>query len=289
LIAVLGVTASGKSALAEALADHLGAVLINGDAFQVYRGMDIGTAKPTDKSRYRLLDLKEPSEGFGVGEWVTLAANEANLAYEAGQDAIVVGGTGLYIRALFEEYRDLKSGPDPEFRASISRRLETEGLAALVAELKSLDPDSRIDVANPARVKRALERLATPSEPLDFKLPPFDRIKLGIDAPTIETDIRIEERVDRMLAGGWVDEVAKLRKNGFGPGDPGFRAIGYSELWQLIAQNGSLPDARESIVRETRRYAKRQRTWMRREPHLKTIGWGDVGELSRRALTELNT
>ena len=135
LIAVMGPTASGKTGLAEALADELDATLINADAFQIYRGMDIGTAKPKAKSRYALLDIKNPNEGYGVGEWAQSAQAIVQDAWIAAKSVIVVGGTGLYIRALFEEYDGLHPAPDPVLRSELELREQTEGLPALYAEL----------------------------------------------------------------------------------------------------------------------------------------------------------
>src|SRR5271165_7127776 len=129
LIAVMGPTASGKTDVAEAIADALDAQLINADAFQVYRGMDIGTAKPRAKGRYRLLDLKAPNEGFGVGEFVQLAQTELNTLFQERRSAVVVGGTGLYIRALFEQYSELAASPEPALRAALMEREYRDGLA----------------------------------------------------------------------------------------------------------------------------------------------------------------
>src|SRR5689334_3511641 len=128
----MGPTGSGKTEVAEAIAERLGAQLINADAFQVYRGMDIGTAKPTEKHRYRLLDLKQPNAGFGVGEFVQLASEELRELHHEGRDAVVVGGTGLYIRALFEGYAEMVSPPDPNLRSELMARERTKGLATLV-------------------------------------------------------------------------------------------------------------------------------------------------------------
>ena len=157
LVALMGPTASGKSDLAEALADRIDARLINADAFQVYRGMDIGTGKPSQKERYLLLDLVSPSEQFGLGEWLRLAVAALEEIFKQGRNAIVVGGTGLYIRALMEEYADVAAAPDPSLRASLMKRPIEE----LRQELRSRAPNvfESTDIANPLRVRRALEKL----------------------------------------------------------------------------------------------------------------------------------
>lgn len=285
LIAVMGPTASGKSALAEALAVHVDAVLVNADAFQVYRGLDIGTAKPADRHRYRLLDLKNPNESFGVGEWLALASAEVASAWERRQSVVVVGGTGLYIRALFESYADLAPPPDPELRAHLERRQAAEGLPALAEELTKRAPEvaARTDLKNPARVRRALERLEAPVSRLEVSLPPFRRLKLGLSCEPHELNVRIAARVHHMVQNGWVQEVERLQQAGYLPEHPGMRAIGYRSLWRTLTGEQSLTVATDQTVLETVRYAKRQRTWLRTEPNLLFLE-ADASDLVDQAL-----
>lgn len=267
----MGPTASGKTGLAEALADRLGAVLLNADAFQIYRGLDIGTAKPEDKSRYRLLDLREPNETFGVGEWVQLAQRELEDAYQSHKDVVMVGGTGLYIRALMEQYDSMQGPPDPGLRAELNARLEQEGLPSLVDELKLLNPAAyeTVDRANPARVIRAIERARTPPVQVKIQIPAFQRLKFAIDVPSTTLQGRIENRVRQMVQNGWSLEIEGLRKKGFLPTDPGLRAIGYRSMWRaFVVGDMTIEEAIEATALETRRYAKRQRTWLRSEPNL---------------------
>lgn len=270
LVAVMGQTASGKTGLAEAFADRMDAALINADAFQAYRGMDIGTAKPEAKERYRLLDIKRPDEPYGVGEFCLRAAEELNALYAEGRSAIVVGGTGQYVRALFEEYRDLMPEPDPELRARLTGRLEAEGLAVLAEELKACAPEiaASIDLQNPARVTRALERFQDVRKPLSFQIPYQKRIRLPVIAEKAEVEDRIARRVGVMMHNGWVEEVRRLLDEGFGPGDPGFKAIGYRTVAALIDEDLATEEAERAIIQETIAYAKRQRTWLRSEPGL---------------------
>lgn len=265
LIAVMGPTASGKTEYAEALADRLDAVLVNGDAFQVYRGMDIGTAKPTNRARYKLLDIKNPDESFGVGEWVSLAHSELAKAFESGRNVIVAGGAGLYIRALFDEYSDLKPSPSPELRAALMERERTEGLASLVTELRRRAPEVIVDEANPVRVRRALERLDTPASLNPRPLPPFKKEKHLLEVASEVLGQRIEHRVRQMIDIGWLDEVAKLRSEGYSAASPGFRAIGYRELLGVVTSDIPLDSAILNVIRATNQYAKRQRTWLRAE------------------------
>ena len=288
----MGPTASGKTALAERLADRLDAVLINADAFQAYEGMDVGTAKPSDRERYRLLDIKRPDETYGAGEFCILAARELEIVYAQGRSAVVVGGTGQYVRALFEEYRDLMPEPDPLLRARYARRLAEEGVAKLALELVERSPDlaAKVELKNPLRVTRALERLDDGRGPLDFKVPYARKVKLALDVPKAHSESRIVQRTAEMMHNGWVDEVRRLCDSGFGPGDPGFRALGYRTVARVIDGDLATENAEREIVQETVAYAKRQRTWLRSEPRLHPIAMEGSGavqeawELIHRAL-----
>jgi tRNA dimethylallyltransferase len=267
----MGPTASGKTELAEALADRLDAQLINADAFQVYRGLDIGTAKPANRDRYALIDIKNPDESYGLGEFVLNVQERLKALHASNRSVILVGGTGLYIRAVFEQYANLAPAPDPELREELS----TQPLEALVVRLQRVDPASaaRIDLRNPARVQRALERALVPAPALSVVFPPFRRLKLACVPPQAELAGRIENRVDAMMQNGWVDEVAQLCASGYRPEDPGLRALGYRTLWRHLEGEVDLGEARATTIAETRRYAKRQRTWLRSEPNLVELDW----------------
>jgi tRNA dimethylallyltransferase len=283
LIAVMGPTGSGKTPLAEAFATELDAQLINSDAFQVYRKLDIGTAKPVNKHRYKLLDVIEPNEPFGLGEWLRLAETEITRLYEKRQNVILVGGTGLYVRALFEQYSGMSGQPDPELR----RQLNETPIEQLRERLQTESPElaAATDMANPVRVRRALERLETP--PLKtITLPPFRKIKLALDVSIEELDQRLSRRIGEMLHNGWIREIEGLRQEGFRQDDPGFRAIGYRTLWDYLDRKISLAEATATTIVETRRYAKRQRTWLRTEPDLvqvsATIGMDTIRKTMER-------
>ena len=273
LAAVMGPTGAGKSALAERLAERFDAVLINADAFQVYRGMDIGTAKPTNRERYRLLDLKNPDESFGLGEFVRLAHAELSQLFEQERNVLVVGGTGLYIRALFEEYDNMSESADPALRQTLEARLRDEGLAVLVAELTRLAPElsSGIDVRNPVRVTRALERLQSKGPITRYELPNFHKIKFALAPDQAQLDVSLATRHRVMVQNGWIQEVKSLLLAGYGPDDPGFRAIGYQEWVRHLKGDVGLEEATATMIAETRRYAKRQRTWIRSELNVTLI------------------
>lgn len=284
LIAVMGPTASGKTSFAEALADQTGCQLINADAFQVYRGLDIGTAKSERRSDYLLMDLIEPTEDFGVGAWIRHAVAALEELARAGRGAIVVGGTLYYIRALFEEYADLREPPDPELRLALNRRTTEE----LNEELRARDPEAAatVDPANRVRVQRALERLE--SVPLRFTLPPFRKLKLGLDPDPAGLRDRIGLRVHRMVAEGWRQEVEELMVQGVPREAPGMRAHGYRAFWDVAAGASTLDEILPGIAVEVAQYAKRQRTWMRAEPNLVKMPNQDEGKALASALALLS-
>ncbi len=287
LIAIMGPTASGKSAVAEAIADRLGLQLVSADAFMVYRGFDIGTNKPKRKD-YELIDIIDPHEEFGVGEWVRLATTELDHLWNEKKGALIVGGTGFYIRALFEEYAEMRSAPDPALRADLEQRLDRDGLAALVEQLWSLDPDAAqaTDLKNPVRVRRALERALDPSPPIDFQLPPFIKHKFVLQADPAELDQAIQTRVDAMFQAGWKQEVQCLLEKGTQTAAPAFRAIGYECLVDLISGRLGEEEAKAKIATATRQYAKRQRTWLRSEPNARAVNVSPLGGLGANRATE---
>lgn len=268
LVAILGPTASGKTHLAERLAVSLDAQLISADAFQVYRGFDIGTAKPKNRKHYKLIDILAPTEAFGVGEFVQLALRELQELWDSKRNAVVVGGTGLYVRALVEQYRELSPNPDPALRRSLAAQEAREGLAALVEKLRALDPASaaKTDMKNPARVRRALEKVLSPNPPLRVEIPPFRIRKLALSPNPGTLREKIHARTLEMMQNGWVREVKGLKEWGLSPEVPAMRAIGYWAIWQLLDGALSEREAFERIVNETAQYAKRQRTWLRSEP-----------------------
>ena len=281
LIAVMGTTASGKTELAEALADELGAQLVNNDAFQIYRGMDVGTAKSPRKAEYRLMDIRDPDESFGVGEWVSLAQE----ALTGPGPFVVVGGTGLYVRAFFEDYSDMAPPPDPSLRE------ELNGVSLEVTQRRLLEADpqtyARVDLKNPVRVQRALERaLMKPGTPA--RLHPattgFGKAKFWLQRDPLETEARIANRAAQMVASGWIEEVESLRRNGFSRDDPGMRAHGYRHIWDVLEGKIEIAQALELTTNEVRRYAKRQRTWLRKEPGVIPIEGDDALQQALREI-----
>lgn len=281
-IAVMGPTASGKSALAESLARRLACRVLNADAFQVYRGLDIGTNKPADRSLYELLDVCEPWEEFTVGRFVQLATELIEREFGLGRHVVVCGGTGLYVRALFEGYDELKPPADPALRARLQAEyadLGPEGLAERYSiELKGVSPATRV---NPRHFVRLVERRLLSGTDGIRQARLARKLKFGLRWEKTELDRRIALRVREMLQNGWLEEVAALRAQGARRDWPGMRAIGYVQLLDVLEGSLSLTEAVTKIESLTRQYAKRQMTWLRKEPGLRLLdGRRDVSELS---------
>ncbi len=264
LVAIMGPTGSGKSALAEALAERLDAQLVNADAFQVYIGLDIGTNKPQIRGDYRLLDLKAADQSYGVGEYVLDVAAVLAEKFAAGRSVVVVGGTGLYIRALFEEYTDLLGSPDQGLRDELS----SLSLPEMLERLDAIASTHDLDRSNRRRVQRALERALQPTVPISFSIPGFRKAKFGIHTPVETLDVQLAIRTERLLRSGWIEEVEGLLKAGLSPQFASFKAIGYAEISRFLDGAFSFEELLDQVQLQTRQYAKRQRAWMRSEPNL---------------------
>ena len=300
-LVIVGATATGKSSLAMAVAASREGEIVNADALQVYRGFDIGTAKPTAADRKRvphhLLDILDPAEPFSAGEF----ARRARAAIEAIQKRerlpIIVGGSGLYVRALLEGISELPP-PDPALREELRDRCRQEGLEGLRNRLAELDPATaaRIESGDSQRTLRALEVVLSTGRPLSkwvadqpFGAQRMDAEKVGLTlARTLLYD-RIEERIGRMLEAGWVDEVARLLASGLTPDAPAFQAIGYRQLARHLTGDLSLEEAVAEVVLATRRYAKRQETWFRRESGIHWLDVDEVGDPVTEVLAWLDT
>lgn len=271
-IAILGPTASGKTALAEALADRLQCSIINADVFQMYRGFDIGTAKPNRREIYQLLDILDPHETFTAGKFVQLAAEHCADALRKNLHVIVCGGTGLYVRALFENFTRLTPPPPQEERQRLRERLQKVGVTRF-AEEQGVDLEAlpEADRQNPARVLRAAERLQLPKTLAEALPPPrwhSRRLKFGILSSREILLPRIRRRIEAMFNQGWENEVAELIERGVSTDSPAFRAIGYKEIADLIQGRINREEAIQRIETKTWQYAKRQLTWLRKEPNL---------------------
>ncbi len=294
MLAIVGPTGTGKTELACAVARRSGAEVISADSMQVYRGMDIGTAKPSAALRaevaHHALDLVRPDEPMSAGLWLAHARRVAFELVARGRPVILCGGTGLYARAFA---RGLVRGveSDPALRAELEARA-TEDLRA---ELERVDPASasRIRPRDRVRLVRALEAQRIAGVPLSeqharhgFRDEPFDVAWLALDLPRDSLWARLRARTERMFRDGLVDEVRALYAAGFGSELRPLRAIGYREVGALLRGELTPEGALEAVVLATRRFARRQRTWFRSEPGLAWIDaeLADAVEIALRAL-----
>lgn len=292
VIAIVGPTAVGKSALALDLAEAFAAEgapgeIINADALQAYRGLAIGTAKPTAEEQRRvphhLIDILDPEERYSAGQFAERARSAVREIEGRGGTPLVVGGSGLYFRALFSGLSPIPPG-DPAVRAELEERLEREGLDALREDLLAVDPATaeRLGAGDTQRVLRALEVARVSGRPLSewIARQPFGSRELPVTAVglTLPRSIlydRIESRVARMLEAGWIDEVKELMERGISPESPAFQAIGYRQIAGFLKGLMSRDEALVDIARATRRFAKRQLTWFRKEA---SVRWFEIGK-----------
>jgi tRNA dimethylallyltransferase len=273
VVAVVGPTATGKTALAVALARRFGGEVVNADSMQLYRGMDIGTAKPDLDERggvpHHLMDLWHVREPASVAEYRRLARAEIDRLRAAGVLPLLVGGSGLYVRAVLDEL-DFP-GTDPAVRARLEEELAAVGPAELHARLAALDPAAAAAVlpSNGRRIVRALEVIELTGGPFRASLPEpaphYPAVVVGLDRDPAELDERVALRVDRMWAAGFVDEVAALAADGLREGPTASRALGYAQVLAQFDGALSAGEARERTVSTTRRFVRRQRSWFRRD------------------------
>ena len=284
LVGIVGPTASGKSDLAMALAERLPIEILVADSRQVYRGMDIGTAKPDAAARaavpHHLVDLVSPDDSFTVAQWVERARSLLPEIADRARLAAIVGGTGLYVSALIDGH-DYASQPwSPELRARLREELAADGLEPLARRLAAGDPTTaeRIDLRNPRRVLRALERAAVGGGGAAPSSEPYrGRIALlGISRPREVLYRRIDERARRLFADGLLEEVRALLDAGCGPDLRPMSGHGYREAAHHLAGEWSLEQAVEVTARRTRQYAKRQLTWFRRDSRIMWLPAGDA-------------
>jgi tRNA dimethylallyltransferase len=281
-LAVVGPTATGKSALAVELAERLGGEVINADAMQLYRGMDIGTAKITEAERrgvpHHLLDVLDVREAASVAayQWQAREVIEGLLA--AGRVPILAGGSGLYLQAVLDEL-DFP-GTDPSLRTRLEAELETVGAAAMHTRLAGLDPAAAGSIlpSNGRRIVRALEVIELTGRPFSASLPVpgpprYGAVLIGLDLDTAALDARVDARVERMFAGGLAAEVRELENQGLREGRTASRALGYQQVLTAFDGDHDLAAAAAETARATRRFVRRQRSWFRRDAR---ITWLDA-------------
>jgi tRNA dimethylallyltransferase len=295
VLAVVGPTASGKSDLGVALALALGGEVVNADSMQLYRGMDIGTAKlPLDERRgvaHHLLDVWDVTQTASVAEYQQHARAVVDGLLERGVTPVLVGGSGLYVRAVLDRLEF--PGTDPAVRERLEAELAAQGPSALHARLASVDPEAAAAIlpSNGRRVVRALEVVEITGGRFVATLPEqrdvYRSVQIGLDLPRDVLDARIDERVERMWRAGLVDEVRALEAVGLRSGRTASRALGYAQVLRIL--DGELDDdaAIADTQRATRRFARRQDTWFRRDDRVRWIPY-DAPDLAARALAALH-
>ncbi|MEU6081712.1 tRNA (adenosine(37)-N6)-dimethylallyltransferase MiaA [Streptomyces sp. NPDC047108] len=284
VIAVVGPTAAGKSDLGVALARHFGGEVVNADSMQLYQGMDIGTAKLTSAERqgvpHHLLDIWDVTETASVAEYQRRARAEIDRLLEEGSTPVLVGGSGLYVRGAIDALEF--PGTDPAVRARLEAELEERGPGVLHARLTAADPEAgrAILPSNGRRIVRALEVIEITGRPFTANLPGheavYDTVQIGVDVERPELDERIALRVDRMWDAGLVEEVRTLEAAGLREGRTASRALGYQQVLAALAGECTEDEARAETVRATKRFARRQDSWFRRDPRVHWLsGAGD--------------
>jgi len=280
ILAVVGPTASGKSSLAVRIAQHLGGEVVNADSMQLYRGMDIGTAKPTPAERasvpHHLFDVLDVTETATVAEFQTLARHAVADCQARGVTPVLVGGSALYVRAVLDRLEF--PGTDPEIRQRWTDELAARGASALHAELAARDPAAAAQIlpTNDRRIVRALEVIELTGEPFTATMPGYDSVYdgltiLGLDVPRDVLDVRLSDRVDQMWADGFVDEVRSLLPAGIEDGLTASRALGYQQILAFLRGETTEDEAREATVAGTRRFARRQDRLFRKDPRIRWL------------------
>lgn len=281
IIAIIGPTASGKTALGISLAQKFDGEIVSADSRQIYRGMDIGTAKPTATERgtipHHLIDIKDPDQEYTVADYKNDAVAVINNILMRDKTPVLLGGTGLYMQTVLENLDIPKISSNPVLRAEIEAEIARDGLDTVFKKLVARDPEAAyvVDPKNPRRVVRALEVAITTGKPFTDQRkknePLFNTLTLGLNPPPEVLRGRIDRRIDAMMRDGLVDEVSLLIKK-YGATPIAFDAIGYREIIHYLNDTLSLADAVAAMKMNTWHYAKRQMTWFKKMPHVQWIG-----------------
>jgi tRNA dimethylallyltransferase len=290
VVAVVGPTAAGKTDLSLDLAEALGGEVVNTDSMQVYRGMDVGTAKlPVDQRRgitHHLLDVLDVTEPATVAEFQGWAREVVDDCHARAVLPVLVGGSALYTRAVLDRFEF--PGTDPTVRMALEVLLEAEGAAAMHARLAEVDPVAAAAIipTNGRRVVRALEVVQITGKPFSATLPRLEyfydgAVQVGVDVPRDVLDERIERRVRHMWEAGLVDEVRRLADAGLREGRTASRALGYQQVLAFLAGEISEDEAFAQTVAGTRRFARKQDAWFRKDPRITWVGWDDPARVER--------
>jgi len=294
VIVITGPTATGKTALGAALAKKLGGEVVSADSMQIYKRMDIGTAKPTADEMlgvpHHMIDLVPPDAAYSAARFVSDAAACVDDILSRGRLPVIVGGTGLYIDSLLSG-RDFAQQPDPGLREQLSAEYDAAGGEAMLSRLSQYDPESarKLHPNDKKRIVRALEVYLSTGETisrhdeLSRSLPPrYRALKIALSFED-RSDLyaRIDARVDTMLERGLADEVRSLLDSGLTREHTAMQAIGYKEFCAAFAGDCTFEEAAELVKRESRRYAKRQLSWLRRDPNVRWILWKKSPDIAK--------
>lgn len=302
ILVIVGPTASGKTRMAVELAQRHNGEVISADSMQIYRTMDIGTAKPTKEEMggipHHMIDVADPEEDFSVARYVEMAARCVDDVLERGKLPIVAGGTGLYIDSLLSGRTFAPFSPDSALRGELERELEEKGGQAMLEALRQVDPEAaqRLHPNDHKRIIRALEVYRSTGKTITRHnretqaIPPrYDALTIGLAFQDRQAMWkRIDQRVDEMVAAGLEDEVRRLLTSGISPKCTAMQAIGYKEFTQALSGEMTWQEAAEVVKLRSRQYAKRQLTWFGRNPNTRWVRWDDPPEFERgrRASTE---
>jgi tRNA dimethylallyltransferase len=281
VIAVVGPTGSGKSDLAVSLALELDGEVINADAMQFYRGMDIGTAKITMAERrgvpHHLLDILDVTEEASVSHFQQQARAIITDIHARGKRAILAGGSGLYVRAALDVLEF--PGTDPQLRRQLEEELAAQGTDALLARLQAVDPVSAGRLSDDRRIIRALEVHQLTGRPFSSFMPQREyyqpAVQIGLTVDRDQLRDRLAHRVHRMVDGGLLAEVERLETQGLRQGKTAPRALGYSQFLRVLDSESTVPEAAEETIVATRQFARRQLTWFRADPRIQWLDWQD--------------
>ena len=303
IICIAGPTASGKTALAVELAKELHGEVVSCDSMQVYKRMDIGTAKPTMEERqgivHHMLDVAEPWEDFSVSRYCELAGPIVDDILARGKTAIIAGGTGLYMDSLIKG-NEFAPFPSTGMREKLERQADEEGVEAMRLLLRAIDPEAEARIQDRKRLLRALEVYYETGETITEhnrktqQIPPkYTPVWLGLDFEDRQTLYdRIDLRVEIMLRQGLVEEIRSLLDSGIPAKCTAMQAIGYKEFVDALAGQGTIAEAAAQVQQSSRRYAKRQLTWLRRNPQMRWLvrkngeGFDEILQKARQALQE---
>ncbi|WP_027356464.1 tRNA (adenosine(37)-N6)-dimethylallyltransferase MiaA [Desulfofundulus thermocisternus] len=294
LLVLVGPTAVGKTAVSVEVALKLGGEIVSADSMLVYRYMNIGTAKPTMEERrgipHYMIDIIDPDESYSVALYQAQARQHIREIWERGKLPLLVGGTGLYIRSVIEPYHFTGAGVDEHFRSQLLKEAREKGAQALYQRLVEVDPETaaKVHPNNLKRVIRALEVYHLTGHPMSSALrqkgdgPPYNTLIIGLTMDRQRLYQRIEARVEQMLEMGLVDEVRSLLKRGYSPYLTSMQGLGYKEIIAYLRGLSTIEEAIYLLKRNTRRFAKRQFTWFKRDPR---INWINIGHYT--GITEI--